>query len=377
MVDILVVAVENIWPPRQGGQVRVAGLVGALSSEFEVAVAVPNLVGCNDAPVSVHALTSNGARTRRSSGFLSTKPRIGHAALGRGADTALRRLAEELRPTAVLYTHSYLAAVAPIQDLPTAVDFANLESRRLRSFARRGRAVNRLSAGFEAIKAGRWEPRVARRADLCLALAPRDLDVLTDWGAEAVHVPNSVSMTRALTRSPENGPVLFLASADYPPNRDAGNWVVNDVWPLVQRVLPSARLQIAGRRSREVFGGASDVPGIEVVGEVSEVGALYESAVAVLAPVRSGGGQQLKVIEAMSHARLVVATDFSARSVPSSLDSLSVVADTPSAYAEAIVEVLNNPRRRWQKESQSRSEVANLPTWRDASEPLVSWLGSL
>ncbi len=40
--DVLVVASEDIWPPRQGGQVRVAGIVGALSQNFRVAVAVPN-----------------------------------------------------------------------------------------------------------------------------------------------------------------------------------------------------------------------------------------------------------------------------------------------------------------------------------------------
>jgi succinoglycan biosynthesis protein ExoO len=114
-----------------------------------------------------------------------------------------------------------------------------------------------------------------------------------------------------------------------------------------------------------------------VAGEVADVEPLFREAAVVLAPVQAGGGQQLKVIEALSYGRVVVATSFSARSVPSELSDLCVVADGEHEYAAAVVKQLTDSPSRWAREQRAETGVQALPTWRVAAQPAVAWMRNI
>jgi glycosyltransferase involved in cell wall biosynthesis len=286
----------------------------------------------------------------------------------------IQRLIEELDPRAILYTHGYLAAMAGPTHVPMIVDFPNLETRRLATFARRGRLHNRASAHFEAIKARRWEPAIARRARLCLALNDVDCQVLKGWGAHAITVPNGIQRGSATVRSPRRGPAVYLASGDYAPNRDGGNWLLRDVWPKVLKRDPQARLVIAGRGTMAAYADAASIPGVALLGEVEDASGVLDSAAVIVAPVSSGGGQQLKVIEALSRARLVVATPFSAGSVPAEMRELCVVAEDSEAFSAMLVDALHDAPARWRREEAACPAAEMLPTWRESVKPILTWL---
>lgn len=374
MIDLLVVALEPMWPPRQGGQVRMAGLIEALSEQLHTVVAIPGSPVMEGAPVDVRSLRRSEHQRRSPRGFLSPLPRIGHDMLGvQGADE-IRCLIEELGPRAILYTHSYLAAMAGPTHVPVIVDFPNLETQRLATFARRGRLHNRASAGFEAVKARRWEPAIARRARLCLALSDGECRVLKTWGAYAVTVPNGIRRGPAPLRSPRQGPAVYLASGDYGPNRDGGNWLLRDVWPRVLQQDPQARLVIAGRGTMAAYPDAASLPGVAVLGEVEDASVVLDSAAVVVAPVSSGGGQQLKVIEALARARLVVATPFSAASVPAEMRDLCIVAEDSRVFSSVLVDALHDAPARWRREETANAASQRLPTWQDSVRPVLTWL---
>jgi len=373
MTDLLVVALEPVWPPRQGGQVRMAGLIEALSEHLHTVVAIPGPHVVADAPLEVRSLGESGNAGRSVRGFLSPLPRMGHAIMGDAGRGQIRRLIEELAPRAMLFTHSYLAAMAGPTQVPVIVDFPNLETQRLATFARRGRLHNRASAHLEALKARRWEPAVARQARLCLALSDIDRRVLTSWGANAITVPNGVRRGSLPVRSPRRGPAVYLASGDYAPNRDGGNWLLRDIWPQVLARDPGARLVIAGRGTTAAYADAASIPGVTVLGEVEDTSAVLDSAAVVLAPVSSGGGQQLKVIEALSRARLVVATPFSAGSVPAEMGGLCLVAEDSRAFSSVLVDALHDAPARWRREQTASAAAELLPTWQDSVRPVLTW----
>lgn len=374
MIDLLVVALEPMWPPRQGGQVRMAGLIEALSEQLHTVVALPRGQTMKGAPVDQRSLGEPDSRRGVTRGFLSHLPRMGHAMLGEQGPDQIRCLVEELAPRAILYTHSYLAAMAGPASVPVIVDFQNLEAQRLSTFARRGRLHNRASAYFESLKARRWEPATARRASLCLALSDADCRVLKSWGAEVMTVPNGTPRASSLVRSPRQGPAVYLASGDYAPNLDGGKWLLRHVWPQVIKKDPRARLVIAGRGTSVAYAYAASMPGVTVLGEVDDTHALLDSAAVVVAPVSSGGGQQLKVIEALSRARVVVATPFSARSVPPGTHDLCITAEDAMAFSSALVDTLHDATARWRREDTASEGASLLPTWQESVAPVVAWL---
>jgi hypothetical protein len=334
VTDVLVIANERVRPTTNGGRVRMAALVDALSARFTVRVHEP-------------------AEQRRSPlASLSSSPRRGTTVL-RAADVDVgdARL--------LVYTHSYLEPVGPRTDIPIVVDFQNLEIDRQRSLATTGRLTRRASATIEALKARRWEPRTARRAAIAIAVTDADADVLRSWGArQVVVVPNAASAS-VCDPSPADGPVTFFANMTYEPNAAAAHRLRDQIWPLVAARAPHARLRIAGR-------GTDD--------EVDDVQPVFDQASVLLAPVDSGGGTQLKVIEALAHGRVVVATPYSAASVPASAREGCIAASTPHEMADSIVALLDDVEDRHRRE---RAIVGAVPTWSDVMRPLVDAVGSL
>lgn len=329
MTQLLVVANEPVWPTVNGGRVRMAAIVDALRDAFDVRLHEPQ-------------------STRRTLPLLA--PHLGAAMLD-------RRRVDVGDAQLVLYTHSYLEPVGPRVDVPVVVDFQNLEVDRQRSLARHGGLARRALAAVEAGKARRWEPRTARRAALCIAVTDADADVLRRWGARrVVVVPNAATATRCAP-SPADGPVTFLANVTYGPNRAAAERIRHDVWPLVQAARPDARLRIVGRGTGE---------------EVDDVGPVFAAASMLLAPVEEGGGTQLKVVEALAHGRVVVASAYSARSAPATARDACVATVDAADMAATIVRLLDDVDTRHRLETS-----ACVPTWAEATAPIVREIGAL
>lgn len=376
--NVMFIANEPPWPTRNGGRVRMAGIVDALRQDFDVGVVAPRPRGAiQEYPAErsfeeIEILESS----RHPHGiqhFVSRKPRLGNVLLPGHAREQIKDLAIRRGCDVAIFSHSYIAfGVDP--RVYTIVDFPNIEMDRARSIAGASRGIHRYSALFEATKAKRWEPRVARAADLCLACTESELEQLERWGARAVLVPHG-SWAVPAPPSPPGGYVLLFGSGGYQPNVDGVNWMLGEIWPRVLAAAPGARLVIAGSGTRESFGSASALQGVSVIGRVEELAPLFREAAVVAAPVRSGGGAQLKVIDALAHGRVIVASFYSARSAPPGCAGVKS-ADTAERFAHDLMEMLTDVPERHALE---RGLKDNRPvmSWTEACRPLAAAIKQL
>ncbi|HEX2274185.1 MAG TPA: glycosyltransferase family 4 protein [Acidimicrobiales bacterium] len=369
-LTVLVVTAEPPWPPHHGGRIRVARMVDELRERLAVRVVAP-LEAPPPAGLGVDELPPTrpvGVLAR----VAAPRPRLGRMMFGPERQEVLDHALARHRPAAVLFAGSYVAAAARVAGVSVAVDFQDLEVRRLASLARVGPARSRAANGLEAVKARGWEPRVARRAALATAANADDVRLLARWGAHALHVPHGADAFEP-SPSPPRGAVTFVASFPYAPNRDAAEWLLREVWSRLRRVEPELPLRLVGRHARQVV-GPSD--GVDVVTDPPDVDRYYREASLVLAPVRVGGGPQLKVTEALSHGRAVVATSHSLRSVPAPARAGVVVADEPEEFAAAVLHLWRDlPARRLAE--QRLAGALPLPTWQHTCAPLVAALERL
>lgn len=374
-VDVLVVAGEPPWPPVNGGRVRTGALASALASAFDVLVAAPPDMTDLDEHVgsiatSFYALPGRVRPSIRHS--LSPRPRLGLTQLSPAARTALADLYRATQPRVVVFSMSYLAAVAPVPaNARVVTDFANVEHQRLQSLGAVGGARHRASARLETLKARHWEPRVTRACDLAVVVDERDQEQLRAMGAaNVVVVPNSAARPDAYRASPSKGNVTFIASGSYGPNIEAGRRLVEAIWPRVRAAVPDAQLRIVGHRSDSTFRWAVTHPGVDVVGSVVDISRELTRSAVIAAPVSSGGGTQLKIIEALAVGRLVVATDYGARSLPPGISDAAFVASDDEAFAALLVKALIDVPERHRREATVWR--ANLPDWWTATAPLRS-----
>ncbi|HEV2846020.1 MAG TPA: glycosyltransferase, partial [Thermoanaerobaculia bacterium] len=144
----------------------------------------------------------------------------------------------------------------------------------------------------------------------------------------------------------EPGSVLFVGGFLHPPNVEAALWLGREIFPLLRARLPRARLTIAGDRPppavRALQGG-----GIEVTGRVPSVEPFLERAAVVLAPLRSGGGMRLKVLQAMAAGKAVAASPLAAEGIaaPDGEPAL-VLAISAQDFASRTAALLERPAER-------------------------------
>ena len=194
----------------------------------------------------------------------------------------------------------------------------------------------------------RHEQRECARFDHVIAVSAEDAAVFREqYGvAEASHVPTGVDTayfrpTGQVGRNMHE--IVFTGSMDWMPNEDAIRWFVKDILPLVRARVPDATLTVVGRNPSASIRALGDDPAITVTGSVPDVRPYIERAAAFIVPIRIGGGTRLKIFEAMAMERPVVSTAIGAEGLPVRDGVDALLADTPEAFADAVVRLLLDP----------------------------------
>ena len=139
--------------------------------------------------------------------------------------------------------------------------------------------------------------------------------------------------------------MLFVGSMWYGPNARAADWLVQEIWPLVRRRRPAATLLIAGAAPPDVRARWERQPGVSAPGFVQDLRQAYECAGVVVVPVREGGGSPIKLLEALAHARPMVATSYAiAPFDPELKDGRHLLAaDRSEDFSAQLIHLLEDP----------------------------------
>jgi glycosyltransferase involved in cell wall biosynthesis len=222
----------------------------------------------------------------------------------------------------------------------------------------------------------RLRAQIARRIE---RLAMRGYDVVTVVGqadadrlraidpARRVEVvPNGVDLERFRPLSsvrPEPGLLVFVGAMSFPPNVVAMQFFCTEVLPRVRAECADARLLIVGRDPADAVLALGTHAGVEVVGEVDDVGTYLARAAVFVAPILSGSGIKNKVLEAFAVSRPVVATSLAVEGLPVSDGREARVADGADAFARAIVDLLADPAAAERIGAAGRGLVEDRYTW--------------
>ena len=90
---------------------------------------------------------------------------------------------------------------------------------------------------------------------------------------------------------------MFVGGASHPPNIDAMQWFLKEVFPELRAQIPQTTLTIVGKHMEKRF---SNIPGVVCTGWIpdEELERLYRTSRLAVFPLRYGAGAKGKVIEA-------------------------------------------------------------------------------
>lgn len=231
---------------------------------------------------------------------------------------------------------------------------------------------------LEEKRVRRYEIDIMKAFDCGTVVAHFDRDYLLkqDNSLNLAIVPMGVDLgyfrpsLKTDTRSSASPRLLFTGTMNYFPNADAAIYFCNEIFPHVRERYPKARFYIVGNHPSEQVRRLEAQDGVVVTGYVPDVRPYFEEASVFVAPLRAGSGIQTKNLEAMAMGVPVVTTAVGAMGLQAEVGKELLVADTPTAFAEQVIHLLDNQHLRENIAQTARTRVETDYSWDAIGERL-------
>lgn len=185
-------------------------------------------------------------------------------------------------------------------------------------------------------------------------------------------VPNGVTVPERSPESCEEAAVLrsqaagktilyFMGKMDYAPNADAMRFIAGRLLPELERRAPDRFVCWASGGGPGLPPGVAH-PALRWLGRVPEVPSWLAAADIAIAPVESGGGTRLKILEFLGAGKPLVAT-------PKAAEGIDLVPGTDAelvpldAMADAILHLAADPARAAALGTAGRARMLRSYTW--------------
>jgi succinoglycan biosynthesis protein ExoO len=181
------------------------------------------------------------------------------------------------------------------------------------------------------------------RADAVLAIQATEAKFVAEKVVGAVPLLVPMAIDSVAAPQPGDGHVLLFVGSNTAPNVHGLEWFVEQVWPAVRAASPRSRLLVAGTVGSAI---ASPPPGVELLGLVDDLAALYRQAGIVVSPLLHGSGLKIKLVEALAHGKASVVTATTLQGVETLVAGAVVQADDAQGFVEAIATLQRDPAAR-------------------------------
>lgn len=350
----VILCAEAPFPPIGGGALRTASLVHYLAQRYALDVIVfrePNAPDPRDAfptglarKVSVIELPANrrdnvAKALRTVTRYLRGVPP--HEDRFRGFPLPLDGR-YHLAVIEHFWCSSYIDQLKPIAE-QTVLDLHNIESLfyERRAEVEPSATLQRIFHGFARMNAKLERERL-----------PQFDTLLTTSSADAARIehPDKIVYPNAIPDIPQPSKgdepaIAFSGNMEFPPNLTAIAWFRDEIWPRVVPEHPEARWRLIGKNPEAAARILQGTPNVQITGPVEDAVAEIARCRLAVVPLRSGSGTRLKIIEAWAAGVPVVSTTIGAEGLNCTNEANLVLADQPTAFAQAVCELFSDSSR--------------------------------
>ncbi len=290
-----------------------------------------------------------------------------------GVDLVRRQLAGDCAAVVFDFLHSVVLAPSSLAK-PAVLFTHNVETE---IFARH---VERAAASllralwqsqYEKMRA--FERGALQKFDVVVAVSERDAGKFrSDHGlAQAFVIPTGVDLEFFAFAPPQRDlDIVFCGSMDWLANQDAMRFFLEEIWPLIVREAPQARMTVVGRTPPQWLVNAARRYGASwtFTGFVDDVRPYMRGAAVSVIPIRIAGGTRLKAYESMAMGNVVVSTSIGVEGLPVVSGRHCEIADDPAAFAAATLTLLRDRARRTALAAAAREYVQDNFGYRVAAQ---------
>ena len=382
MPHILMLTPYLPFPPNSGGRSRTYNLVKHLHHDYEITLAcfgrpeerAFDLTPMRDLCELIVVDRASSPGTLKAAWLSLTSPRP--------ITMRLYHTPEMVRTIADLFKHRaidlvHVESFYMLPNLPDPVGVPVLLSEPAIEYVAWGRHARvaqpwytRPAILLEALKMRFWEPRAWSDASVVGVMSAVDQQAVkrVTPGVKTALTPNGVDVDYFHIDpevSRDSRTAIFLGDYKYFPNSDAVLYFAHEILPLVRQKRDDFRLVLVGKDPPPELLALHNDPNapINVTGLVDDTRPYLQSSAVFICPLRSGSGTRFKLLEALACGCPVVSTSVGAEGLNAVDGEHMLLRDTPQAFADAILHILDHPELGVQIGQQGRAWVVEHHAW--------------
>lgn len=230
---------------------------------------------------------------------------------------------------------------------------------------------------LEALKMRLWEPRAWSEVTAVGVMSAVDREIVARAtpGVKTVLAPNGVDVDffrpdPAVQR--DSRTAVYMGDYKYFPNADAVLYFAHEILPLVRARRGDVELSVIGKDPTPELLALHRDPQMPVTvkGLVDDTRPFLQRSAVFVCPLRSGSGTRFKLLEALACGCPVVSTTVGAEGLGAVDGEHMLLRDTPRAFADAIVELFENPALGERLGRQGRAWVEENHAWTSSAARL-------
>ena len=364
------------FPPNNGSKIRVYNLLTGLSREHEVSLISfyestdpePELTHmqkiCRDvlviqhksfAPNSFHAVL----------GFFSLKPRSYMNMFSNEMRDRIEKSIQENSYDCIIASQVDMAAYAGwFKSAPAVFEEAELGII-YDQFTAADSILAKLRHWLTWSKHRSFMAALLKNFDLTTVVSERERQLLSRIAPQYSPleiIPNGVNLKSyaGIRAAPKAETLVFTGSFNYPPNYHGMVWFLEKVYPLLKSEHPNLQVTVTGAH------GGRPLPHpdhVNLTGYIDDIRPVIAGASCSIAPLHSGGGTRLKILEAMALHTPVVSTTKGAEGLDVIHGENILLADDPQHFAEAVRRILKSSQLRQKLAENAYNLVCDKYDW--------------
>jgi len=253
----------------------------------------------------------------------------------------------------------YVMQNLPATQLPIVLVEHNVEYLVYKRFADRAPLLLKPLLYIDVLKLKYWEEKMWKRASRLVAVSEIEKKIMSEIRKDVVVVSNGVDTKQLtinnlqLTKDKKEKRILFIGDFKWLENRDAVEWILTSIWPLINlKLIHSASsgqnlkliLWIVGKEIPEKIkslGGSNIILDENAPKDTKEI---FNKSYLLFAPIRIGGGTSFKILEAMAAGTPVITTQLGNEGIGASVGEEILIAKDASDFAQKTLELLENSK---------------------------------
>lgn len=200
---------------------------------------------------------------------------------------------------------------------------------------------------IQAARLKKFETTILRKVDCILPISETDQSYIAHFSSvKCLTIPYCIELQPEVTSQTHSvkKDIFFLGALDWLPNQEGITWFIRKVCPMLLTEIPGLKIHIAGRNApKNMRQRMQKSSNIIYHGEIDDARHFMQSYKVMIAPLFTGGGMRVKIIDALSLKVPVICSAKAIEGTSLVHDKHVLVARNENEFVNYIDKLLTNP----------------------------------